>query len=436
MNITQQKYLRAKELMPVGVQLLSKKPEMYAANHWPAYHAKAKGCEVWDLDGKHYYDFTSNGIGACLLGFAYDPVVEAVTQKIREGSMCSQNPVEEVELAERLCAIHPWAQQVRYARGGGEIASVAVRIARATTGRDVVAICGYHGWADCYIAVNLGETADMRGKVLEGMCPDGVPEALRATTVGFHFDSFEEFDRIIAQYGHRLACVMIETARSSDPAPGFMEHVRAETRRVGALMIMDEITVGWRNNHGGYHLKLGVTPDMAIFGKCLGNGHPISAVIGTAAAMEGAHRAFISSTYWTESVGPTAALVALKEMERTRVWEHVWKVGQEVTDVWTKLGKKHSLPIHTGDCFPTLNHFNFTQYPMELKTLFTQMMLSQGFLAGTQYYPTLAHNSAITEKYAAAVDIVFEQLADILRRGDVEKVLKETCEADFGRLVK
>jgi len=436
MSITQQQYRKAKERIPGGVQLLSKKPEMYAANHWPAYHAKAKGCEVWDLDGKHYYDFTSNGIGACLLGFAYDPVVEAVTQKIRDGSMCSQNPVEEVELAELLCAIHPWAEKVRYARGGGEIASVAVRIARATTGRDVVAICGYHGWTDCYIAVNLGETADMRGKVLEGMCPDGVPEALRATTVGFNFDSFEEFDRIIARYGDRLACVIIETARSSDPAPGFMEHVRAETRRVGALMIMDEITVGWRNNYGGYHLKLGVTPDMAIFGKCLGNGHPISAVIGTAEAMEGAHRAFISSTYWTESVGPTAALAALKEMERTRVWEHVWQVGQEVTDIWTKLGQKHHLPIRTGDCFPTLNHFSFTEFPMALKTLFTQKMLSHGFLAGTQYYPTLAHNSAITEKYAGAVDIVFEQLAQILRRGDVEKVLQQTCEADFGRLVK
>lgn len=436
MNLTQRKYTEAKERIPGGVQLLSKRPEGFAANHWPAYHSKAKGCEVWDLDGKHYYDFTTNGIGACLLGFAYDPVVEAVTRKVRDGSMCTQNPVEEVELAEMLCAIHPWAEKVRFARGGGEIASVAVRIARATTGRDVVAICGYHGWADCYIAVNLGETPDMRGKVLDGICPDGVPEALRATTVGFNFDSFEEFDRIIAQYGHRLACVMIETARSTDPAPGFMEHIRAETRRVGALMIMDEITVGWRNNYGGYHLKLGITPDMAIYGKCLGNGHPISAVIGTREAMEGAHRAFISSTYWTESVGPTAALVALREMERTKVWDHVWKAGQEVTDVWLNLGKKHSLPIQAGDCFPTLNHFAFTQFPGQLKTLFTQLMLEHGFLAGTQYYPTLAHNSEITEKYAAAVDIVFAQLAELLRRGDVEKVLKETAEKDFGRLVK
>ena len=436
MNLTQRRYEQAKELIPGGVQLLSKKPEMYDGAHWPAYHSKAKGCEVWDLDGNHYYDFTSNGIGACLLGFAYEPVVEAVTRKIQSGSMCSQNPVEEVLLAEKLCQIHPWAEQVRFARGGGEITSVAVRIARATTGRDVVAICGYHGWADCYIAVNLGETADMRGKVLDGMCPDGVPEALRATTVGFNFDSFEEFDRIISQYGDRLACVIVETARSSDPAPGFMEHIRKETKRVGAIMIMDEITVGWRNNYGGYHLKLGVTPDMAIYGKCLGNGHPISAVIGTKAAMEGAKRAFISSTYWTESVGPTAALVALEEMERTRVWEHVWNAGQEVTDVWKNLGKKHGLPIHTGDCFPTLNHFHFTEHTMQLKTLFTRLMLPQGFLANTQYYPTLAHNSEITAKYAAAVDIVFAQISDVLRKGDLEKVMIETCEADFGRLVR
>ena len=436
MSISQDFYRHAKTLIPGGTQLLSKRPEQFCPEQWPNYAVKAKGCEVWDLDGKHYYDMTSTGIGSCLLGFADPDVSKAVITRIENGSMSTLNAPEEVHLAEKLIEIHPWAEQARFARCGGEACAISVRIARATTGRDIVAICGYHGWADCYIAVNLGETADMRGKVLDGMCPDGVPEALRATTVGFNFDSFEEFDRIISQYGDRLACVIVETARSSDPAPGFMEHIRKETKRVGAIMIMDEITVGWRNNYGGYHLKLGVTPDMAIYGKCLGNGHPISAVIGTKAAMEGAKRAFISSTYWTESVGPTAALVALEEMERTRVWEHVWNAGQEVTDVWKNLGKKHGLPIHTGDCFPTLNHFHFTEHTMQLKTLFTRLMLPQGFLANTQYYPTLAHNSEITAKYAAAVDIVFAQISDVLRKGDLEKVMIETCEADFGRLVR
>lgn len=435
MNITQQRYLDAKELIPGGAQLLSKRPEQFATGFWPGYHTKAKGCEVWDLDNKHYYDFTTNGIGACLLGFANDAVVEAVTKRVINGSMCSQNPIEEVELAERLCAIHPWAKKVRYARGGGEIASVAIRIARATTGRDVVAICGYHGWTDFYIAANLGSSTALDGQLLPGVLPAGVPSGLRNTTVAFNYENFDEFNEIIAQYGDRLACVILETARGNDPCPGFMEHIRKETKRVGALMILDEITIGWRNCFGGYLNKLGIEPDMAIFGKALGNGHPMSAVIGTAEAMEGANKAFISSTYWTESVGPAAAIAAINEMERTRVWEKVWKTGEDVTAIWDRLGKKHNLPLHAGGCFPTLTHFNFTEYSMELKTLFTILMLDHGFLGGTGFYPTLAHTPDIIEKYEAACDVVFAQIADVIKKGDVEKVVTEVCEGDFKRLI-
>lgn len=215
-----------------------------------------------------------------------------------------------------------------------------------------------------------------------------------------------------------------------------MEHIRAETKRIGALMILDEITVGWRNNFGGYHLKLGITPDMAIFGKCLGNGHPISAVIGTAEAMEGAERAFISSTYWTESVGPTAALTALKEMERTKVWEHVWKIGEQFTDILRAAAQKYSIKMDAGNTFPTLNRYSFIENSSQMHTLFATLMLDQGILAAHSFYPTLAHSEQSLSAYAAAVDVVFDQMRDILRRGDLDKVVKEICESDFERLVK
>lgn len=436
MNLTQERYRRAKELIPYGVGLRSKKPEGFCPGLWPAYHSKAKGCEVWDLDGKHYYDFVSNGIGACLLGFSYDPVNEAVIQRIRDGSMCTQNPVEEVELAELLCHIHPWASKVRFARSGGEIASVAVRIARATTGRDLVAVCGYHGWTDFYIAANLGDTPEQKGKLLGGFPPDGVPEQLRGTTLFFHYDNTEEFDQVIAQYGDRLACVMIESARSTDPAPGFMEHVRAETKRVGALMIMDEITIGWRNNFGGYHLKLGITPDMAIFAKSLGNGHPISAVIGTAEAMEGGERAFLSSTYWSENVGPTAALATIKEMERTKVWEHTWSVGEQFTAILKAASAKYDIPMNIGNCFPSLNRYSFKENNRQMSTLFTTLMLDQGILAATYFYTTLAHGEESLGAFANALDVVFDQMSDIVRRGDLDKVVKEISVPGFERLVK
>ena len=437
MNLTQKRYQEAKKIIPNGTQLLSKKPELYAPDYWPGYFTKAKGCAAWDLDGKKYYDFSNNSVGACLLGYAYDPVVEAVTKRIVDGSMCSQNPAEEVELAEKLCAIHPWAEQVRFARSGGEIASVAVRIARATTGRDVIAVCGYHGWTDFYIAVNLGETEEQKGKLLDNMPPDGVPSGLRCTTVAFNYGNLAEFDAIIDKYGDRLAGVVMETARSSDPEPGFMEHIRAETKRVGALMILDEISIGWRNGLGGYHRKLGVVPDMAIFAKAMGNGHPISAVIGTKAAMEGAAKAFISSTFWTEAVGPAAALVTIAEMERTKVWEKVWDTGTKVMDLWHTMGQKHGLPVAKEECYPALAHFSFSEQGMQLKTLFTRMMLEHGFLANTGFYPTLAHTPEIVDAYGTALDQVFEEMAEIRKRGDVEKVLQEsTCISGFSRLVK
>lgn len=437
MTLTQKRYQEAKEIIPGGTQLLSKKPELYAPDYWPAYFQSAKGCRIVDLDGKSYYDFSNNSVGACLLGYGYEPVVDAVTKRIQMGSMCSLNAPEEVELAERLCAIHPWAEQVRFARSGGEIASVAVRIARATTGRDVVAVCGYHGWTDFYIAVNLGETEQEKGKLLDNMPPDGVPEGLRCTTVAFNYGNLLEFDAIIDRYGDRLACVVMETARSCDPAPGFMEHIRAETKRVGALMVLDEISIGWRNCLGGYHRKLGVVPDMAIFAKAMGNGHPISAVIGTRAAMEGAGKAFISSTFWTESVGYTAALATIDEMERTKVWEKAWASGEKVIALWHAMGKKHGLPVVEEECFPTLAHFAFSQQGMALKTLFTRMMLEHGFLANTGFYPTLAHTQEIIDSYGAALDQVFEEMSIILKKGDVEKVLQEsTCISGFSRLVK
>ena len=255
--------------------------------------------------------------------------------------MTSLNAPEEVYLADKLCEIHPWADSVRFARTGGETCAMAVRIARATTGRDVVAICGYHGWSDWYLACNIGETDALDGIHLAGLEPAGVPYGLKDTAVTFHYNDFEEFDAIIRQYGDRLACVIMEPMRSTFPKEGFLEHIRDEIHRVGGLLIFDEITTGWRCTFGGVHKVLGVDPDMATFAKAMGNGHPIGAVIGTKAAMDGSQKSFISSTYWTEAVGPTAALASIEKMEKTSVWDYVARVGSErlgicSTKIWRR----------------------------------------------------------------------------------------------------
>ncbi len=425
MSICQDLYKHAKQVIPGGTQLLSKRPENAAPGQWPTYFAKAKGCEVWDLDGNHYYDMTTNGIGACLLGYANPDVSKAVIKRIEDGCMSTLNPPEEVELADKLLEIHPWAGSVRFARTGGEIAAVAVRIARATTKRDVVAICGYHGWSDWYLAANLGDTTALNGIHLPGLQPDGVPFALKGTSVTFRYGNVEEFDAIIEKYGDRLAAVIMEPARNNEPPKGWLEHIRDEVHRVGGLLIFDEITIGWRLCFGGSHLRFGVNPDMAIFAKAMGTGHPIAAVIGTKEAMDGAQTSFISSTYWTESVGPTAALATIEAMEKTKVWEHVEYIGKTVQNDWITLAQKHGIEINCStDSFACLAHFGFKQYPAELGTLYTVLMLKEGFMAGTGIYPTLAHNDEVLAKYRVAIDKVFGIIAELLKKGDREAIVE------------
>jgi len=435
----QEFYTYAKSIIPGGTQLLSKRPEQFCPDQWPSYATRAKGCELWDLEGNHYYDMTTNGIGACLLGYADPDVTKAVVKRVEDGCMTTLNAPEEVYLAEKLCEIHPWANSVRFARTGGETCSVAVRIARATTGRDLVAICGYHGWSDWYIAANLGNSAGLDGQLLPGLDPAGVPRPLAGTALTFFYDDKEGFDALMAEYGDRLACVIMEPVRNYIPENDFLHYVRAETKKAGALLIFDEITIGWRLNFGGSHLQLGVTPDMATFAKALGNGHPIGAVIGTREAMDGAQNSFISSTYWTEAVGPTAALATIEKMEKTRVWEHVEKVGKTVQNDWLESAARNGVEIECSGV-PCLAHFGFKEHALEQKTLYTVLMLKEGFLGNTGLYPTLAHNDEVLAKYREAMDKVFYQMGQINKKGGKEAILEAiggpVCHSGFKRLIK
>lgn len=430
-------YQRARQRIPGGTQLLSKRPELFAPEAWPAYYDRAQGCEVWDLDDRHYYDMTHNGVGSCILGYAHPEVSRAIIERIQRGSMCTLNAPEEVELADTLCAIHPWAEQARFARCGGETCAVAVRIARATTDRSLIALCGYHGWQDWYLAANLGEDDALRGHLLPGLDPLGVPRELRGTALTFPYNDRSAFQAILDAHGPQLAAVIMEPCRNHDPEPGFLEFVRDSARAAGALLIFDEITIGWRLTYGGAHLQLGVNPDIAVFAKALGNGHPIGAIIGTAGAMHGAEGSFISSTYWTEAVGPTAALTTLRVMKETRVWEHVAHIGAMLQSRWRDQAAKHGLPVNVPDGYPCLAHFAF-DHPQanELKTLFTQRMLHHGFLASTSVYPTLAHTPEILEQYNDAVDAVFGELANAVADNAVlERLEGPPAHTGFRRLL-
>lgn len=435
-------YLHAKERIPGGVQLLSKRPENMAPGEWPPYSAQAHGCEVVDLDGNRYLDFSTNGIGACLLGYADPAVTEAVVKVVRDGSMSSLNPPEEVELADRLCAIHPWAEKVRFARTGGETLAVAVRIARATTDRSMVLVSGYHGWSDWYLACNLGDDDNLRGMWLSGVSPWGVPRELRGTAEPVNHGDMERIADLFEKHGPHLAAVVMEPCRHERPTPGFLEFIRKKCDEYGVVLVFDEVTIGWRYCFGGSHLNFGITPDIAVFAKAMGNGHPIGAVIGSRKAMAGAEKTFLSSTYWTERTGPVAALATIRRMKETRVWEHAQKIGAEVMELWRTTAEKCGLAINITSTpeFSCLASFGFggTDAVMkkQLRTLYTRMMLEEGFLATGGFYPTLAHTEEHVARFAAALDRVFPRLAEVAAKGKRVLSDRELAHDGFQRLVK
>lgn len=416
-------YLRAKRLIPGGTELLSKRPEMFLPDGWPSYYSRCKGARVWDLDGREYLDFATMGVGACVLGYADDDVDAAVVECVREGSMCSLNAPEEVLLAERLVALHPWAEMARFSKTGGEACAIAVRIARAASGRTRVAFCGYHGWHDWYLSANIGDASNLDGQLLPGLDPAGVPRELKDTAVPFFYNDLASLEAVVDRFGD-IGVIIMEPVRGHVPEPGFLAGVREIATRIGAVLIFDEVTSGFRVNMGGVHLTLGVEPDIAVFGKALGNGYPISAVIGRASVMDAAQGSFISSTFWTERLGYVAALACLDKTERLDVPSHLVAAGKRIKSAWSAAAGSFGIDVHVSG-LDALSHLEFkTDDALAAGTLFTQAMLDRGFLAGASAYSTLAYDDEALDAYAAAVRESFAEVSDALAGAGARAALR------------
>lgn len=418
-------YERAKERIPGGTQLLSKRPELFLPDQWPAYFSRAKGVEIWDLDGRKFTDMSIMSVGTCIHGYACDEVDDAVRDVISQGTMSTLNAPEEVELADLMVELHPWAEQVRFARGGGESMTVAVRLARAATGRDVVVFSGYHGWHDWYLSANLAESSALDGQLLPGLEPLGVPRGLRGTALPFQYNDTKGLDDIVARQNGELAAIIIESVRSADPEPGFMEHARAVADRIGAALIFDEVTAGWRCTTGGYHLKYSVTPDVAVFAKAMSNGYPMGAIIGKRSVMEAAQRTFVSSTSWTDRIGPAAALASIKKHRRENAPAHLIKTGNAVRAGWAAAASRHKLKVHING-IPPLSMFFFEHGDdsRAMATLFTQEMLDREFLAKKEFFATMGHDQGHVDRYLDAVDDVFAIIASAHADGSLTRRLR------------
>ena len=430
----QELYKKAKTMIPGGTSLLSKRPEQLLPENWPAYYSKSKGCRVWDLDGKEYIDCSMMGIGTNVLGYACEAVDEAVMKVVRDGNLTTLNCPEEVYLAEKLLEMNPWAGGVRYTRGGGEANAMCVRIARAFTGKDKVAICGYHGWHDWYVSVNLADDSALDGHLLPGIPTGGVPKGLRGTSIPFHYNNIAELEEIVAK-NPDLAAVKMEVCRNFGPEDNFLQKVRDLCTKNGIVLIFDECTSGFRETFGGLYKKYGVNPDMTIYSKTMANGYALSAVVGRKDIMEAAQGSWISSTFWTERIGPTAALAALAEMERTKSWEKITAIGLDNKKRWQALADKYGLKINQWG-IPALAGYTFdSPNALAYKTYITQEMLKQGYLAGNSLYPCLAHTPEILDDYFEKLDKIFADIRDFEDGRDVMKALDgPVCQSGFKRL--
>ena len=429
----QKLYLTAKKIILGGNMLLSKRPEMTLPNLWPSYYSKAKKIHVWDLNNKKYIDMIFF-VGQNILGYANEKVDRYVLGNAAKGNMTSLNCPEEVMLAKKLINLHPWAGMAKFARSGGEANAMSIRIARAASKKDHIAICGYHGWHDWYLSVNLKGKDKLNEHHLPGLLPDGVPKNLKDTVHPFRYGDFEKLKNISKKY--KLAAIKMEVARNDLPDKKFLTKVRKFATKNKIILIFDECTSGFRRNLGGLHMTQKIYPDMCMFGKALGNGYAITAVIGKKEIMNKAKDSFISSTFWTERIGFLAGLKTLEIMKKNKSWIKIMKNGKYLKMKWKELAKKHGIKISVAG-IDSISYFTFdSKNNLKYKTFLSQEMLKKGYLASNITFLTIYHSKEIIDKYIKKLDPIFSKINLFEnKKENISKYLKgPVCHSTFKRL--
>lgn len=424
---------RAKEVIPGGNMLLSKRSEQFLPEKWPSYFKKSSGCHVWDLDGNRYTDVSIMGIGTNILGYGNLEVDKAVAQTVADGNVSSFNCPEEVYLAEKLVSMHPWSDMVKFARSGGEANAIAVRIGRAAAGKDGVAICGYHGWHDWYLAANLSDSSGLDGHLLPGLETSGVPRNLKSTVFPFSYNNYSELEKLVQN--EEIGVIKMEVSRSEGPKDRFLEKVRELASKNNIVLIFDECTSGFRETFGGLHIKYGVQPDIAVFGKAIGNGYALTAVLGRREIMEYAQASFISSTFWTERIGSAAALKTLEIMEAKESWKLITETGIDIKRRWETMFANHGVEISTWGLSALPGFTVLGENALAYKTFITQEMLKQGYLASNTVYVCTEHTQNILDSYFDKLDPIVQLIGECENGRDIHDLLDgPICHSGFKRL--
>ena len=386
------KYLwkKAKKIIPGGNGLLSKRPERFLPDGWPTYFKKAKGIYIWDLNNKKFIDMTSMGIGTSVLGYNNSYINKFVKNKIDQGINTTLNCYEEYELAKELLKIDKFADQVKFARGGGEAMSLAIRIARAKTKKNKIIFCGYHGWHDWYLSANLQNIKNLNNHLLKNLKPMGVPKNFKNSAIPIDFNNAKMLEKVSNQ--KNIAAIVVEPCRMEKLNKEYVNKLNSICKKKKILLVVDEITSGWRDCKGGIYKNIGLKPNLVIYGKALGNGFAISAVVGERKVMDIAQDTFVSSTAWTERVGFAAGLGVIKYLKNNSVFSHNKKIGNIIKNGWSNLAKKHNLKIQVNS-LNTIINFNFLYGKKNdyLVTLFTEIMLKENILANNTIYISYFH---------------------------------------------
>ena len=416
---------KAKKIIPGGNMLLSKRPEMFLPGKWPTYYKKAKGCEIWDVGGTKYIDMSLMGVGTNILGYSNKKIDNAVIRNLKKGNMSTLNSYEEIKLSEMLLKINPWAQMVKFARSGGEANAIAIRIARASAKSDNVAFCGYHGWHDWYLSTNLNNYKNLNTHLLKDLPFSGVPLSLKNTSFPFKYNDYDGLEKLVNE--KKIGIIKMEVMRDIEPKNNFLQKIRTLANKKKIILIFDECTSGFREQFGGLHKKFKVEPDIAMYGKALGNGYAITAVVGKRKFMDAAQSTFISSTFWTERAGSVAAINSLKLMNELKSWKIITNKGLGIKHRWKEISNDYNLNMKIQG-LNAIPKFYFANNNLLKKTFITQELLKKKILASNSLYLSIAHKDIFIDKYLNEFKKIVEKIALIEHH---KKDIKDYLDGDI-----
>jgi len=407
-------WARAEKIIPAGTQTFSKGPTQYVQGVAPIYLERGSGSHVFDVDGNGYIDYAL-ALGSVTLGYAYPAVNEAIQRQLRNGINFSLMHPLEVKLSEMLIEIIPCAEMVRFGKNGSDATSGAVRVARAYTGREKIACCGYHGWQDWYIGTTTRD--------------EGVPDSTKKLTMLFEYNKLESLEKIFAENEGEIAAVIMEPIIMEEPKNNFVDKVKEITHRNGALLIFDETVTGFRLAMGGAQEYLGIVPDLATFGKGMSNGMPLSTIVGKREIMGKFEDVFFSFTFGGETLSLAAAIATIKEMQDRDAIKHFKKQGRKLMGGYNKLSQEYHLADYTG-CIglPAHSAIYFKDAngdeSLGLKSLFQQEVIKRGILTLGVHNISLSHSNEDVEKTLEAYEDSMEIMSKAIKGGDIEKFLE------------